>query len=136
MLICSQLLNVWLLLKGCLDDSDCSEYGMECSMDGDSKHTCIKKHCPFLHVKNAMVQTQQKKVKDTTVLYCNKGFIFWSPSSSSSVYGKTTLKNVTLLCSINDKGLTVWVEKKSSNIEFAGKCIEGIIKHLFTFHPS
>ena len=112
------------MLKGCLDDSDCSEYGTECSTDGINKHTCVLKDCPALHVENGMVQTQEKKVKDTSVLSCNNGFIFKNPASYD--FQKSALKNVTLLCSINNKGITVWVETRFTNTEFEGECVEGI----------
>ena len=40
--ICIYIKLVYIL-KGCLDDSDCSEYGTECNLDGINKHSCASK---------------------------------------------------------------------------------------------
>ena len=108
-------------LKGCLDDSDCSEYGTECNLNGINKHSCILKKCPPIYVENGNLETNDKTVKDVTVLSCLNGFIYKSPTTSHKI-----LKDVSLLCSINSRGEPTWVEKEYPSAAFAGECVDGM----------
>ena len=112
--------SAFIFSKGCLDDSDCSEYGTECNLNGIHKHTCVLKKCPSVDIENGNIETHDKTVKDVTVLSCRKGFIYKSPTSSHKI-----LKHVILLCSINSIGEPTWVEKEYPGAAFAGECVEG-----------
>ena len=73
---------------------------------------------------NADIETVDKKVKDTAELHCERGFIFKS-AANDNLKQSSTLKNASLLCSLDIEGLPIWVDKKFPNKIFSGQCVPG-----------
>ena len=73
---------------------------------------------------NADIETVDMKVKDTTELHCERGFIFKS-AANNNLKQSSTLKNTSLLCSLDTEGQPIWVEKKAPNKIFSGQCVPG-----------
>ena len=73
---------------------------------------------------NADIETVEKKVKDTAELHCERGFIFKS-AANNNLKQSSTLKNTSLLCSLDTEGQPIWVEKKFPNKIFSGQCVPG-----------
>ena len=116
--------------SGCLDDEDCSEYGTECSQYGPSRHTCVLKKCPTLHVSGGKVDVRERVVKDSVQLECLKGHIYKNSVQNIDGARKYPVKNSTLLCTLNIQKSPIWVEEQFSQTEFRGECIEGCMSCL------
>ena len=87
---------------------------------------------------NADIETVDKKVKDTAELHCERGFIFKS-AANNNLKQSSTLKNTSLLCSLDIEGQPIWVEKKFPNKIFSGQCVPGnktfiILQCGYNFH--
>ena len=73
---------------------------------------------------NADIETVDKKVKDTAEVHCERGFIFKS-AVNYNLTQLSTLKNTSLLCSLDTEGQPIWVEKKFPSKIFSGQCVPG-----------
>ena len=111
--------------RGCLDDGDCSDYGTECSLNGPSKHTCVLKKCPHLHIADGSIERNLKKVRDTARLVCNKGYIFKSTAQNSEEARRSPVKNSTLLCTLDVNKNPIWVEQDNSRTQIRSECMKG-----------